>query len=1102
MPLYPIHRLPIFSTAISTGLFFALVSTAPCQVVPLFSTPDLDSTKTRYTPELSGNLYKLDATLLMLAEKSITYPVSARDISSLQFSNGKTFGEVYQEIGGWPIVDITHRGNLAQTRSTLEKLGGVEILAVASTPSYDVISCRIRPDRLAHAAGPAGVRSMMAAIGTTGSVRSQGSANNQAEEALSVTGMRFTTFGLIQGSGISIGTLSDSVNQLDGVGSDGIFGIAESQATGDLPPNNKLNILSDSSLSSSIDEGRAMMELIYDIAPLASQYGFATAVGGKATFANGITALGNAGMDIINDDFVYFSEAIYQDDVVAQAVNGFVDNGGIYFALNHNFGTLSREFTWSDADNDGIAEFAVNDEILNMTLALGSGNGNLSLFWAEPYGNATNDLAVRVFFNGSLIASSTNSNVGADPYDGVSLTGSGAITVQVSSTTNPPDGLTYKLIMFDNGAQSSFDEYPNNFAGVLTPHAGTPKSIAIGAAPFFDPDQAEDFSGRGPFKQFFGPTGNAFPGGPVTYNKPDFLSIDNCNTLFFGNDRPEDADTFPNFSGTSAATPNAAAVGVLVLQAAGGPGSLTRSEMFDILKYTAEDVGEEGFDTTYGLGRINAVGAVSAALGVTNNPISIYPSHTGIASNSTEILDNPLDKDAFKIGFDADGDASFFVTRNSGDVDPMILLFNADDEVRGAAYDNSSGNVNGTLETTVEKGLYTIQAQPEDNFSTDSPYSITILGPDVAPDDRSLDIYGDGTVALTQISPVGDLDYFRFIVPNDITGTIEFECSSSVFQPLVRLFNQSGLPIASAVYQELANGGTSISTASDPNPSPGTEIVAMVVAEDYIGTGFYTLNIDSETGGIPDPLITAAISIAWVVRPNPVTGEYQTFNPPLTPGQSNHTLWVPLSSSVTVSSLAENANTFHAGLYDVAGNLLDADGLDFETTITSSVTAGAQNIYRFYAYDSPANQAFLSSNVFQESVAMSTVVQDLTFIPGVGNTVAFNVGGMISVQGENDYYKFTVPANVAGTGTLLFDSSDPFDGSLELYDSTGIMIDSIGDETYILAGLDPGEEYYMLVRGDKNQQDLGDATQTGIYKIDVLLDLRDPVKYTDVIEIY
>src|SRR5262249_43711929 len=71
----------------------------------------------------------------------------------------------------------------------------------------------------------------------------------------------------VNGSGVQVGVISDSVNQVDS-NNDGVVGIAESQATGDLPPAG-VQVLRDDA-SNGTDEGRAMLEIINDIAPGAS----------------------------------------------------------------------------------------------------------------------------------------------------------------------------------------------------------------------------------------------------------------------------------------------------------------------------------------------------------------------------------------------------------------------------------------------------------------------------------------------------------------------------------------------------------------------------------------------------------------------------------------------------------------------------------------------------------------------------------------------------------------------------------------------------------------------------------------------------------------
>jgi hypothetical protein len=63
--------------------------------------------------------------------------------------------------------------------------------------------------------------------------------------------------------------------------------------------------------------------------------------------------------------------------------------------------------------------------------------------------------------------------------------------------------------------------------------------------------------------------------------------MDGGNTTFFTNDTARDLDTFPNFFGTSAAAPTAASIASLVLQAKGGPGSVTPSQMRTMLARSA-----------------------------------------------------------------------------------------------------------------------------------------------------------------------------------------------------------------------------------------------------------------------------------------------------------------------------------------------------------------------------------------------------------------------------------------------------------------------------------------------------------------------------------
>src|SRR5260370_15414201 len=99
------------------------------------------------------------------------------------------------------------------------------------------------------------------------------------------------------------------------------------------------------------DEGTAMMEIIYDMAPGANLC-FATALPTITNFAQNIHDLRAAGCDIIVYDVFYFVETPFQDGqtgalisttnggVVIQAVNDVGAHGAPYFSSAGNQGQL------------------------------------------------------------------------------------------------------------------------------------------------------------------------------------------------------------------------------------------------------------------------------------------------------------------------------------------------------------------------------------------------------------------------------------------------------------------------------------------------------------------------------------------------------------------------------------------------------------------------------------------------------------------------------------------------------------------------------------------------------------------------------------------
>lgn len=105
---------------------------------------------------------------------------------------------------------------------------------------------------------------------------------------------------------------------------------------------------------------------------------------------------------------------------------------------------------------------------------------------------------------------------------------------------------------------------------------------------------------------------------PEIRKKPGIVGPDGVNTTFFGFEEiPEDPDNFPNFFGTSAAAPHAAAVAALMLEL--NP-NLSPFDIYDILQSTAIDMDDPstpefdvGFDFATGYGLIQADRALSLA---------------------------------------------------------------------------------------------------------------------------------------------------------------------------------------------------------------------------------------------------------------------------------------------------------------------------------------------------------------------------------------------------------------------------------------------------------------------------------------------------------
>jgi len=451
-----------------------------------------------------------------------------------------------------------------------------------------------------------------------------GLTTSQADVAMRADVAR-SSFG-VDGTGVTVGVLSDSFDYLGGAAAD--------VASGDLPSG--INVLKDlrrdGSAGDGIDEGRAMMQLIHDVAP-GADLAFHTAFLGQADFANGIIALANAGADVIVDDIFYWEEPMFQDGIIAQAIDQVVADGVAFFSAAGNDGRQSYESAFNPS---GLFEPTAGGELhdfdpgasvdvfQSLTVPVNSGF-TISFQWDSPFFSVSggdgslNDLDIFLFDSSgtNVLASSVTSNIGGDALEIFDFFNDGSFgtdqfNLAISNFAGPNAGLM-KYVLFGNGMINEYD----TASGTVFGHANAAGAEVVGAAfyqetPEFgqNPPLLEPFSSAGPTPILFDTAGNRLRR-PEIRLKPEIVAPHGTNTTFFFPGFDIEGDGFPNFFGTSAAAPHAAAVAALMLDAA--PGT-SPSEIYDILERTALDMGDPGFDFDSGFGLIQADRAVASVL--------------------------------------------------------------------------------------------------------------------------------------------------------------------------------------------------------------------------------------------------------------------------------------------------------------------------------------------------------------------------------------------------------------------------------------------------------------------------------------------------------
>ena len=664
---------------------------------------------------------KFDAALAQIAQRANTLR-PGHEMEDLKSINpGARF---HQAPDGTPMVliDAITRGDGLQLKSMLVNMG----LQHASQFSNDV-SGWLPVSQLDAVTQQVELHSIRAAMPYTRT----GATTTQGDFVMNAPAVRANNS--LSGNGVKVGIMSDSYNcyaayaiAANGVPAGGHNGYANENgitttaagdiSTNDIPSGVVVNEESNTNVAKANnscfdfgtaqlpfgDEGRAMMQIVHDVAPGAS-LAFYPAIFGQADFANGITTLAGQGAKVIADDVGYFEEPFFQDGVVSQAISTVKSQGVAYFTAAGNNGSFAYD---NPTDPAAAATTPLSFNTLN---AIGANNATekalnfdatgastqsllhvtvppmipgeflaIVVQWDQPFvtgaagsGGATSqiDLCLKNITGSDTIgddhlnpltSNCTGPNtVGSDPLQ-VILVGNPAsntansaaatFDIQVGLANNSVAPNRIKVAVEGNGLPLTMSVGGHSTTGpTVQGHSMSADAISVGAAFYFNtpacgttPAVAEVYSSFGGDATLFDVNGARLTT-PLVRQKPDLVGPDGGSDTFLGQNVGAKASnttacvngtTFPNFRGTSAATPHVASIAALLLEA--DPG-LTVDQIYTILRQSTLSMSPASAN-------VAGAGFIQADIAATKTPAVIPPapvltlSPTSVAVGATATL--------------------------------------------------------------------------------------------------------------------------------------------------------------------------------------------------------------------------------------------------------------------------------------------------------------------------------------------------------------------------------------------------------------------------------------------------------------------------------
>ncbi len=467
----------------------------------------------------------------------------------------------------------------------------------------------------------------------------------------------------------------------------------------------------------------------------------------------------------------------------------------------------------------------------------------------------------------------------------------GAGTTLTDVNGNP---LEFKMIVYRGNTPS--EHFPG--APTIVGHMNAEGAEAVGAAyhlnsPYngVDPALLESFSSWGVTPVLFNYDGSSKPEAEWYRLKPGITAVDGTDTTFFPGfvgdsdgdgfvDSDVDQNGYPNFFGTSASAPHAAAVAALMLEA---NASLLPDDVYSLLRSTARDMCDSDPAThdwcpSSGYGLIDAWEAVQAASGGTINapPTTTDDSYNGLEDQQIAVAAPGV------LGNDSDPEGSAITAVLGSGPAAGSLLLNADGSftydpnpdwngIDSFTYRARDTEGRDSILTTVTLDIAAVNDPPaslDDSYQTQEETPLNVAAPGVL--DNDSDPEGDPlqaqlvagtTFGSLALNPDGSFTYTPGVnFSGDDSFTYQADdglLQSPTATVTITVTPTNDAPVAvNDAYNVPQDGVLNVAAPgvldNDSDPD-GDGLTAELIAATGPDNGLLTLNPDGSFDYTPDP---------------------------------------------------------------------------------------------------------------------------------------------------------------------------------------------------------------------------------------------------------